>query len=98
MSLETETKATAESEEFKSFCTDLRAFVWEGKQEGRMRRGVVTFGRLARKRRWRPAAIMIALHRSDAYPGAGGEPVAAFLAQRFAHALDLLLHEYFSDE
>ena len=98
MTLQSETAATAASNEFRSFCADLRPFVWMGQQEGRMRRAIVTFGRIARKRSWRPAAIIIALHRSDAYPGAGGEPVDAFLAQRFAHALDLLLHEYFSDE
>ena len=98
MSLETETKATRESEEFQSFCADLRPFVWEGQQEGRMRRGVVTFGRIARKRPWRPAAIMIALHHSDCYPGSRGEAVEAFVSQRFARALDLLLYEYFSDE
>lgn len=63
-----------------------------------MRRGVVTFGRLARKRQWRPAAIIISLHQSECYPGAKGEAVPAFVSQRFAHALDLLLHEYFSDE
>jgi hypothetical protein len=98
MSLESETKATTEAAEFQSFCTDLRPFVWDGLQEGRMRRGVVTFGRVARKRRWRPAAIMIALHHSDSYPGAQGEAVEPFVSQRFAHALDLLLYEYFSDE
>jgi len=98
MTLASETTATAASAEFRSFCEDLHPFVWNGRQEGRMRRGIVTFGRIARKRSWRPAAIMIALHRSDTYPGATGDPVEAFIAQRFAHALDLLLHEYFSDE
>jgi hypothetical protein len=98
LSLDTETKATQASEEFQSFCVDLRSFVWDGLQEGRMRRGVVTFGRIARKRQWRPAAIIISLHRSDCYPGANGEAVGAFVSQRFAHAVNLLLHEYFSDE
>ena len=98
MTLQSETTATAASAEFRSFCEDVHPFVWKGQQEGRMRRGIITFGRIARKRSWRPAAIMIALHRSDTYPGAGGEPVDAFIAQRFAQALDLLLREYFSDE
>ena len=98
MSLDTETKETSESEEFEAFCEDLRPFVWKGEQEGRMRRGVVTFGRLARKRQWRPAAIIIALHHSDSYPGGRGDPVPPLLSKRFAHALSLLLHEYFSDE
>ena len=98
MSLDTETQATRESDEFLAFCADLRPFVWNGEQEGRMRRGVVTFGRIARKRQWRPAAIMIALHHSDSYPGGQGDAVPALLAKRFAHTIDLLLHEYFSDE
>ena len=98
MSLQTELNATIVSEEFRCFCDDIRSYVWQGQQEGRMRRGVVTFGRAARKRPWRPAAIMIALHQSDCYPGARGEAVEPFVSQRFAHALDLLLYEYFSDE
>ena len=98
MSLDTEARATAESEQFATFRADLRPFVFTGGQEGRMRRAVVTFGRLARKRSWRPAAIMIALHHSDCYPGGEGEPVEAFVAQRFARALDLLFREYFSEE
>ena len=98
MSLESETKATAESEQFGAFRADLRPFVFTGEQEGRMRRAVVTFGRIARKRSWRPAAIMIALHHSDCYPGGHGEAVAEFVAQRFARSLDLLFREYFSEE
>ena len=98
MSLDTETKATADSEQFATFRADLKPFVLTGEQEGRMRRAVVTFGRIARKRAWRPAAIMIALHHSDCYPGGEGEAVAAFVAQRFARALDLLFREYFSEE
>lgn len=98
MSLASETTATAESSQFATFCTDVRPFVWTGEQEGRMRRAVVTFGRIARKRSWRPAAIMIALHHSDSYPGGQGEPVEAFVCQRFARTLDLLFREYFSDE
>ena len=58
----------------------------------------LTFGRIARKRAWRPAAIMIALHHSDCYPGGQGEAVDAFVAQRFARTLDLLFREYFSEE
>ena len=83
MSLESETKATQASVEFQAFCADLHPFVWEGLQEGRMRRGVVTFGRLARKRQWRPAAIIISLHQSNVYPGADGEAVEAHTSQRF---------------
>ena len=98
MSLESETKATTDSEQFATFRADLRPFVFTGEQEGRMRRAVVTFGRIARKRSWRPAAIMIALHHSDCYPGGAGEAVEAFVAQRFARALDLLFREYFSEE
>ncbi len=98
MSLETETKATAESPQFGTFREDLQPYVSAGEQEGRMRRAVVTFGRIARKRAWRPAAIMIALHHSDSYPGGRGEPVEAFVAQRFARVLDLLFREYFNDE
>ena len=98
MSLDTEMNETRASQEFQAFCAELRPFVWQGEQEGRMRRGVVTFGRIARKRQWRPAAIMIALHRSDSYPGASGDAVPPLMAQRFAHTVDLLLHEYFSDE
>jgi hypothetical protein len=98
MSLETETNATANSEQFATFRADLRPFVFSGEQEGRMRRGVVTFGRIARKRAWRPAAIMVALHHSDSYPGGQGEAVEAFVAQRFARALDLLFREYFNEE
>ena len=98
MSLETETKATTDSEQFASFRSDLRPFVFTGEQEGRMRRAVVTFGRIARKRAWRPAAIMIALHHSDCYPGGQGEAVEAFVAQRFARTLDLLFREYFNEE
>ena len=98
MSLETETTATASSEQFATFREDLRPFVFAGEQEGRMRRAVVTFGRIARKRAWRPAAIMIALHHSDCYPGGKGEAVEAFVSQRFARALDLLFREYFSEE
>lgn len=98
MSLDTETKATRESEEFHAFRDDLHPFVWTGEQEGRMRRGVLTFGRIARKRQWRPAAIMIALHGSDCYPGAQGDAVPPLQSKRFAHVVDLLLHEYFSDE
>ena len=98
MSLESETKATTDSEQFATFRADLRPFVFTGEQEGRMRRAVVTFGRIARKRSWRPAAIMIALHHSDTYPGGTGEAVEAFVAQRFARALDLLFREYFSEE
>lgn len=98
MSLESETKATTDSEQFAIFREDLRPFVFTGEQEGRMRRAVVTFGRIARKRSWRPAAIMIALHHSDSYPGGAGEAVEAFVAQRFARALDLLFREYFSEE
>ena len=98
MSLETETKATTDSEQFAAFRGDLRPFVFTGEQEGRMRRAVVTFGRIARKRSWRPAAIMIALHHSDCYPGGLGEAVEAFVAQRFARALDLLFREYFSED
>lgn len=75
MSLETETQATTDSEQFATFRADLRPFVFTGEQEGRMRRAVVTFGRIARKRPWRPAAIMIALHHSDCYPGSQGEAV-----------------------
>ena len=98
MSLESEAKATRESGEFKAFCADLHPFVWDGLQEGRMRRGVVTFGRIARKRLWRPAAIILSLHESDVYPGADGEAVKALASRRFAHAVNLLLYEYFSDE
>ena len=98
MSLETETKATIDSGQFATFRADLRPFVFTGEQEGRMRRAVVTFGRIARKRSWRPAAIMIALHHSDCYPGGAGEAVEAFVAQRFARVLDLLFREYFSEE
>ncbi|CAN5790402.1 hypothetical protein BH11GEM1_BH11GEM1_03760 [soil metagenome] len=98
MSLETERGTTANSEQFATFREDLRPFVFTGEQEGRMRRAVVTFGRIARKRSWRPAAIMIALHHSDCYPGGQGEAVEAFVAQRFARALDLLFREYFNDE
>ena len=98
MSLESEAKATTVSEQFATFRADLRPFVFTGEQEGRMRRAVVTFGRIARKRSWRPAAIMIALHHSDCYPGGLGEAVEAFVAQRFARALDLLFREYFSED
>lgn len=90
--------ATTESPQFGTFRADLQPFVFTGEQEGRMRRAVVTFGRIARKRAWRPAAIMIALHRSDCYPGGRGEAVEAFVAQRFARVLDLLFREYFNDE
>lgn len=90
--------ATAESEQFATFCADVHPFVWKGEQEGRMRRAVVRFGRIARKRPWRPAAIMIALHHSPAYPGGQGEAVTPLVCQRFARALDLLFEEYFSDE
>lgn len=98
MSLETETQATTDSEQFATFRADLRPFVCTGEQEGRMRRAVVTFGRIARKRPWRPAAIMIALHHSDCYPGSQGEAVEAFVAQRFARAVNLLFREYFNEE
>ena len=98
MSLETETKATNESEQFATFLADLHPYVFTGEQEGRMRRAVVTFGRTARKRTWRPAAIMIALYHSTCYPGAQGAPVEAFVAQRFARSVELLLREYFNEE